>query len=381
MRWRVIDHGPLRPPAVPISLRLRSWVVVAFLAWGIGSCRSPQIPHPQQVWSVDLGSDAKFRSRLSVSEVSLLPPSIGFLGDSKIICGFYGSNPAHAESPLPFSEYHILEIDAGNGSLGQRLDFNAYEEGYRALPVADGGFVVLANDKLTRFNDQFVAGSSLPTPRVQAGKTFDRWLTDTSPDGGTLVLYSHQPGSDLGSWTWMRTSDLSRIRTIEVPQTFAIRASNAAGIYLHGQSEVLIAAGKPAVICTLCNAYFLNESLLFVDSGTSYAIQTTSGEKRWNGDHDVGSGEFTRAAHATRIAYVTGHYAGSGFPIQTHFDSITAKVVVLDWATNKVISEIDINEPAGNPSAGLSQMALALSPDGRTLAVLLHHTLTLYRFP
>ncbi|MGD0628888.1 MAG: hypothetical protein ABR987_06020, partial [Terracidiphilus sp.] len=37
------------------------------------------------------------------------------------------------------------------------------------------------------------------------------------------------------------------------------------------------------------------------------------------------------------------------------------------------------NERTTNPSAGLSQMALALSPNGEFLAVLLHHTLSFYR--
>lgn len=52
-----------------------------------------------------------------------------------------------------------------------------------------------------------------------------------------------------------------------------------------------------------------------------------------------------------------------------------------DWNTNKVIAEIDVNEHASNPSAGLAQMALALSPDGKYLVVLFHHTLTTYQLP
>jgi hypothetical protein len=76
---------------------------------------------------------------------------------------------------------------------------------------------------------------------------------------------------------------------------------------------------------------------------------------------------------------VTGHYVGSGSPVQTNFESITGKIMVLDWNMNKPVAEIEVNEPAGNPSAGLTQMALALSPNGKYLAVLLHHTLSLYR--
>lgn len=144
------------------------------------------------------------------------------------------------------------------------------------------------------------------------------------------------------------------------------------------------------MLCKLCNAYFLANDLIFVDRSFvatgivrrgTYSIETVSGEKRASGRLDYGAGDFTRAANTPRLAYLSGHYQGSGFPIQTHFNSLTGKFTVLDWNTNKRVAEIEVSEPAGNPSAGLIQSALALSPDGKYLLVLLHHTLTCYRLP
>jgi hypothetical protein len=66
-------------------------------------------------------------------------------------------------------------------------------------------------------------------------------------------------------------------------------------------------------------------------------------------------------------------YVGWRFPVETHFDSLTGKAIVLDWSTNDRMEEVKISERVGNSSAGLTQMDLALSPDGKYLPVLPHH--------
>jgi hypothetical protein len=336
---------------------------------------------PAKLWSIDLGRDRDFHERLSFEEVLLDPPSVDFLNDSQIICAFYsgakvGTDEAHASSG-----YHVLEIDPRTGALGRKLEFSAFESNYRALPVADGGFVVFANDELRKFSNQFVPGSSYSTARVQAGEYFDRWLVDVAPGGHTMLLYSHQPEGTQGQWTWLRTADLAVIESAQASLAGMIQASDTAGIFDGTDDRELLSGGKATVLCTRCNVHFLTDDLLFLDKQQSYAVQTVDGKERAVGKLDIEALHFSRAAQATRFAYVTGHYVGSGSPLQTHFESITGKIMVLDWSTNRPVAEIDVNEPAGNPSAGLTQMALAFSPDGKYLAVLLHHTLSLYRLP
>lgn len=324
---------------------------------------------------MDLSRDEDFRKRLSIEEVSLHPPSINFLNSSQIICDFYGGSIVDDDG------YYVLEINARTGDFGQKLNFKAYEHNYKALPLADGGFAVFANDELKKFSNQFVPGPSYATPRERAGEYFDRWITDTAPGGRTILLYSHQPGKEQGKWSWLRTTDLVPIRSIQGPSVKTLRASDTAGIFDGVSGSELYPPGEANALCTRCSAYFLTDELLFLYTAESYVIRTIAGKEQGVGNLRVSASDFTRAAQASRFAYLTGHYEGSGFPIQTHFDSITAKIMVRDWSTNKVVTEIDVNEPAGNPSAGLSQMALALSPDGKQLAVLLHHTLTLYSLP
>jgi hypothetical protein len=336
----------------------------------------------EKVWSVDLAKDTDFDKRLRVLEVSLDAPSINFLSNSQIICDFYDGESGGYNLSMPPSGYHVLEIDANNGAFGRKLDFQPVDDHSRALPTDDGGFVVFTGRELKKFNNEFAPGVSYITPREQVGDVLDRWLVDVAPGLQTILLYYHRPGDQQGRWTWLRAEGLNIIKSLQAsPPTAMIQASDTEAIFGGIGNQQLLSAGKATVICVRCNAYFLADDLLFVDEEKSYTIETTAGENRRKGNLGIGGEKLARAAHAPRFAYATGGIVGWGFPIQTHFNKIAGKIRVWDWTTNKVIAEIDVNEPVGNPSAGLAQMGLALSPDGKSLAVLLHHTLSLYRLP
>lgn len=277
--------------------------------------------------------------------------------------------------------FHVLEVYAHNGGLGRRLDFDAYDDDYRAMPVTDGGFVVLAGDELKKFNGQFVTTAVYPTARVQGGTYLDRWRVDVSPSGNSVLVYSHRSEGIQAELMWSHATDLAPVTTLAIPRTAAFRGSDTAAIIADNDGEQLLSEGKTTTLCRRCIAHFLTNNLLFLDRGDSYSIEALSGKSLGTGALDIQASSVCRAAHAPRFAFVTGHYVGSGISLRTHFDSITGKILVVDFTTNKPVAEIDINEPAGNPSAGLNQMALALSPDGKLLALLLHQNLTLYALP
>jgi hypothetical protein len=335
---------------------------------------------PVKLWSIDLGADKDFHKRLSILEVSLDPPFINFLNGSEILCDFYDEGKVGFNPSLTRHGYHVLEIDARTGAFGRKLDFQSVDDHSRAFPVADGGFVVLAGEELKKFSPGFAPGPNFATPIESPDHRPDLWLMDVAPSGHTLLLYHQRVGEKQGNWTWMRTTDLTSLSAVQGPLARTIKASDAAGIGGIIDAE-LFSPGKTTVICDRCVANFLTSDLLFLDEEHEYSIETTVGKKLASGGLDVQALNFNRSAQTTRFAYSTGHYIGSGFPIQANFNTIAGKIMVSDWSTNKPIAEIDVNEPAGNPSAGFTQMALALSPDGKYLAVLLHHTLSLYRLP
>ena len=367
-----------RKSGTPLALRTFyvAFILALAIRVAIGSVRPPQ-----KLWSVDLSKDPDFGKRLSMLEVSLGAPSINFLSNSQIICDFYDGEEGGYNLSMPPSGYHVLEIDANSGAFGRKLDFQPVDNYSRALPTDDGGFVVFTGKELKKFDNGFASGVIYPTPREQIGDALDRWLVDVAPSLQTILLYYHRPRDPQGRWTWIRTKDLTVIASFQSSLTAGIHASDSGAIFDGVGNQQLLSAEKAAVICARCNAYFLSKDLLFVDKEKSYTIETTAGENRRKGNLGFGGEKLARAAHSPRFAYVTGGFVGWGFPIQTHFNKIAGKIRVWDWNTNKEIAEIDVNEHAGNPSAGLSQMALALSPDGKYLAVLFHHTLSLYRLP
>jgi len=337
---------------------------------------------PSKLWSVDLSADSDFQKRLSVLEVSLDAPSINFLNNSQIICDFYDGEKGGYNLSMPPSGYHVVEIDANNGAFGRKLNFQPVDDHSRALPTDDGGFVVFSGEELKKFNNEFAPGVSYPTPREQVGVVLDRWLVDVAPSLQTILVYHGRPGDTQGRWTWLRAKDLTTANSIRGPLAMMIQASDTGAIFMGGVSEAqLLSPAREVTICARCDAHFLTNDLLFVDKVDSYGIQTVQGKQQSVGRLNTQALNFVRAANVTRIAYVTGGYVGWGFPIETHFNKIAAAIVVRDWTTNDVIAQIHWTERIENPSAGLTQMALALSSDGKLLAVLLHRTLSLYRLP
>jgi hypothetical protein len=335
---------------------------------------------PMKLWSIDLATDKDFHKRTGVPEVSLNPPSVNFLNEAQILCDFYDEEKIGFNPSLTPRGYHVLEINAQSGAFGRKLDFQSLDDRSRALPVADGGFVVLAGAELKKFSSTFIPGPSYPTPIESLNHQPDIWLIDVAPSGRSLLLYHRRASENEGTGTRIRTTDLTTINSSQVPFSRVIRASDDAGIFGTIDSE-LISAKETRVLCNQCNAYFLTDNLVFLGGERTYSIEAIAGGKRASGSLNLEAMDFNRSAQTTRFAYSTGHYIGSGFPIQTKVDTITGKIMVLDWGNNKTIAEIDINEPAGNPSDGLNQSALAISPHGKYLAVLLHHTLSLYRRP
>jgi hypothetical protein len=84
--------------------------------------------------------------------------------------------------------------------------------------------------------------------------------------------------------------------------------------------------------------------------------------------------------NAPRFAYATGHYKGSGFPNQTQF-APEMRVRIFDWGRMKQVAEISFAKPEQPVMTGFRQSAIALSHDGRSVAVLIDSVLSLYQLP
>jgi hypothetical protein len=372
----VISNQTLKASGFVRSIQLGLQLTVSFLM--VAPSIAGQSQKPVKLWSVDLGADPDFQKRLSIEEVLLTPPSLTILGNSQIICGFYDDKLVGFDSSLKKKRFHVLEIDAGTGTLGRKLDFQSSDDRAGVHAVAGDNFVVLAGDQLEKFDSDFSPVGSFPTPVDGTIQHREFWLIDVLWGGEEIALYHRLGGEDRQEVTWLRSNDLSVVKS--QPAKF-------------GWGPFTATSDKYAVNpmedsgCAGCISWFLTDGVVFLDFPTHfaanrrYAIQTLAGKKLISGSLAAEANDLTESMFAERAAFFQWHYVGSGLFYVTHYPSVAGQITVVDWKTNRQIAEIEVEDPTQNPSAGFRESALALSPDGKFLVVLLHHTLTYYRLP
>lgn len=353
---------------------------------------SPQFlaQSPKIVWKTDLSVDKDFHKRLEIEEVSLGVPSIHFLDAAHLLVSFDDGPYLGANPNFVVHTFHALSFMVQDGSLSQKLDYEAKDDHALALPVQDG-FVILAGEAITKYSVDFTKGMTFPTPIAFHNKRPDGWLLDVAPGGETLVLYGHHAQDISATWKWLRASDLAVVTQSTGPLASELQATASAVVLRTGSDMDLFHGSQSEELCKRCNAFVLSDELILIDKfriekfppvGEKYALQTFGGETIRSLSIDTGAFRFARSSDSTRLAYISGHLTGGkGFLIRSGFTGLSGRVVVLDWLRNKRVAEINIEEQLTNPSALLSQSSLALSADGKYLAVLFHHSLTLYELP
>jgi hypothetical protein len=168
---------------------------------------------------------------------------------------------------------------------------------------------------------------------------------------------------EIGELTWISTLDLSTIKVERMsPPVFLVRGSSTGVI-----TEKTPCNGN-------CVMYFLTDDLTVVAHRRKYSIESIAGEVLWTGKLNANILNLSRSNVAPRFAFMDGYHHVMESP-----STLLNVVRVIDWSTNKDVAKIEIPEVFSNPFAGGLQSALALSPDGKLLAVFMHHTLTLYQ--
>jgi hypothetical protein len=350
--------------------------------------------NPVKLWSVDLSRNQDFQKRMQTPEVLLDPPIIDFINDKQIIVSFEDDDPWSPDpNRKPFG-FHVLEVEANSGMLGRKLSFEVLTAS-QTMAASDDTFLVLAGEELKRFSNSFQQVAGLPTPLKLHGRPteqtagdrsflnprYETWQMDMAP-GGRVVVLAHSKGPRDTEFRWLRTEDFTTVATTQVERfRWRMSAGNRAVLSSRNPDTMLISSSQQTSICARCaSAYFINDDLIFLDEGNKYEIRTVSGKTQASGKLNREAFPFHRAANATRFAYATGVYKGSGFPLQTHFAAHMA-VRVFDWSTMRRVTEIGFDEPEKAVSSGFKESAIALSPDGRRLLVLNDSMLNCYRLP
>lgn len=326
------------------------------LLMGHGLAQSPE------QWSKNLEVDPAYKQRMSVSPTLQIPPKIAYLNDSKIICAYYDDAIGDSVAAGSRPRFHVLEIDAVSGHLENSLSFSAADD-LAAIGVVSNGFVVLAGGELSKYDIDFNKTATFSTPHITGGHV-NFWALDVPPGGSQIALYRR---SDTGKdQELIRLSNTNLARLSDEKAPFGRDASVSNSSYILDTTQDY---------CDDCLVHYLADDVVFVESRNRYFIESTAKKRLAKGGLSGWALDLTHAFHATRLAFLTGRYSGFEGHVPT---SVVGKVVIIDWSLKKVIAEIPVAVSTGNPSAGLRQSALALSPDGTQLTLLLDSQLHTY---
>ena len=368
--------------------------VVVFIL--LSAAAAQNAANPKRLWSVDLSKDSDFQTRLKASETVLRPPTLDFVSNEQIIVSFDDNVPT-MDMPImnPFG-FHVLQVSSDSGKVGKRLLFEVLNDTSQAVPTSSGGFVVLAGEKLQKYSNTFEKGLGIPTPlnlhgqptkmiftdRVFFNPHYEMWQVDVAPSGQQLVL-THRETPKQMEISWVRSSDFTVVATQKVKPSRYVSGGDDSALLWDLKSRVT-SDGKQTPFCVgsvqCWRAYFVTDDLLLLDEGKQYEIVTLGGKRLAGGHLNVNISQFSRSMNAPRFAYATGHYKGSGFPIQTQF-APEMRVGIFDWGRMKQVAEISFAKPEQPVMTGFRQSAIALSHDGRSVAVLIDSVLSLYQLP
>ena len=356
---------------------------------------------PQQLWSVDLSADPDFSKRaLADNRLSLRPPSLGFLDNEHFVVAFDdNSSELSGFEMRPFG-FHVVEATATLGRLGAKRSWQVLNSTSQVVPIRNGRVLVLVGEQLKELSSDFGEVATLSIPLELHGRPtpmhlpsglflnpdYERWQVDVTPDGNAVVL-AHYVGPQ-ATIEWLGSSDLKRGNSVN------FTAPGLKTVFAGGDFALVTAHNVPPVLLTrsgeqrkLCDcgtevARVATNELIFLAARTEYRLVTREGEVRQSGKIKLTGHQFDRAAELGRFAYTSGFYKGSGFPLQTSFTP-QMTVHIVDTRTLKQIAEKTFVQPPV-PKGGFSyghESAIALSPDGRRLLVLIGSTISLFAIP
>jgi hypothetical protein len=347
------------------------------------------------LWSLDLAHDKDFRTRLQQSPIVLRPPQVDFLNEQQIVVSFDDgviSDPGPVLKPFGF---HVLEVSVDSGKPGKALSFPVLTDSAQTKVIKGGRFLVLAGEQLQVVSSDFTKLASLPTPLKRHGQPtkqvfppettywnprYERWQMDVAP-GGDTVLLGHTEAPMQMQLQWLQASNLSPYKTYSTGTWEDVFASDEGALLIQPRATVLLFGDRLLPLCNLCMAHFITDELIFVNTDKSFEIRSLNGNVKAQGKLSVYADPFERAQIASRIAYATGAYSGYGFPLVNHFTRVHSDVRIYDWKEKRQVAEVRLKKSVGSVSAGYKQLAFALSPDGKKLAILDDSKLACYLLP
>jgi hypothetical protein len=385
-----------------MTVRITTIVV---LLLSLSPCSTAQMP--KAIWSLDVSSHAAYREAAGTENADQWL-HIAFVDDNSIIVAAeFQSTPGWrlgSGEPNQFllTNNAILAVDSVKGTIQHFQVFKGWRgppamfSSGAAYSTGTADCLVNIGDELLRLSPtlEVAARRKLPLSRrnIDGYRYQDHWsiLTDPRTKKALLAHFLFPPNGS-GDAHWLS------VETLEDEQVNPILVFGWQGAALVGDSLVFGATvparepariqrgeGQPHPLCAKClgpvNGSFGN-GLIFL-SFHSYQVVDVNGTIRYRGKKVGGRadtiGGVSGAVTSNRVAFRFGHLG------REEEDT----VVVLDMdAKKKEVMRFELHQPPEIKTFGrmvketFKPPSLALSPDGRKLAVLTGSVVTLYDVP
>lgn len=293
----------------------------------------------------------------------------------EVYVGFGVKDPGPGVNKL----LRVVALEGEHGAVKRQKDFPTPMLSRTAVMLAaDGVALVVAGDRVQRWNGDGTVGSSIPIP-PQPKINPSLWA-DLSPSGRTLLLTT-----DEISFQFVRTDTLATTAECkkENDEIETIADNMAVSMAEDAQRQFELHAGAPCGAMPLLwkvpysrssSVHLLNDRAL-LEIGGQGVKRLTLGDKTvwsWSAPGELiptDIGGVAMSQNGERLAMELEVYhrlrpLGCMECKGPEYESWGVSVAVLDAATGQLVAQVPLDH------AKLNRLGLALSPDGRKLVVL-----------
>lgn len=391
-------------------MRNRDWLLAVATVLLLFFCAYSGVlskPGLKPVWTTDLLQNPAFEAR--VEEQGKPPvrhwatPELAFVGSRTLAVSFTDDAQTLMNSVNQLRHFHFRTIflNAEDGrSENQELSWPTIDNDSDLLPMHDGGFVVVAGERLYRYSADFrltTQASVPPDPGNDSGGEFgtdstiyvsqlQRWQAQEDPAESSLILRHSNYSNRTMAYFWLDGGSLKVTRSLNLADdrewSFFFSATSDALLADKGSETFISYSDKGWQ--SFCPEYknsvasFANKNKFFIvysdGNKTSYSLITDSCTQLLNSPGVANGTVVARAASGNRVAI-------SENSMQNGFSGVAWTINLRVWNLDPAqeILNLPLTPPVGKGRIVRGPaFAAALSPDGKLLAVLLGSTLMLY---
>lgn len=409
-------------------------LTVGFLLLGrMSLAQVRQIVGPKPVWTFDLQASPEYAARMERMRKTFGPrlprPQLAFLNANTLAVSFCDGSwqDYPVNSPRGFFHFRTFFIDTKNHTLtGPTLSWPTPDDDSVLLPLAEGGFFVLAGKQLVRYSADFKVqkqGQVPPDPMNPAEQEFEPyrdvvvnkiadWKAKEDPDEKvvTLTHYVWRKGT---TYFWIDPEslrvlgvtnnkgdkrrfavELSKTPTPGVVGSFSPEKMRHGAILPASEAVIYNGWGQPMIAYEdgswqrFCSAFqvssratFAGEDKFFVGYARNRKVRNAlvNSDCRvlldlpgiYNGEVDATS------LFGNRVAISERRLGGTSFFSRAMGVELSIRVWDLDPAGEILKLTLSQTE-TGAVVRGMDDFGMAISPDGKLLAVVVDSTLMLY---